>query len=301
MAKENEDLGNDRPADTPAKDEGFEEFFGDLSESGAEEDAPDEEPEIKEDEEEAKEEEEESKDEESDEEVEDDSEEASEEEAPASKVDEEEEVDDDLEFDEDLEDAPEPDAKDDIIAQLTARLDKLENPKEEAPKEEPQAELPDDLEARIFGDLDFDDMMADKGLFLKVIKNALQVGGEVTKENILKTIPNLVTQQTRGYYELNKMNRLFYKKNKDLRGFKKTVVAAANEIHSANPELGMEQVMERAAVRARKVIGIRKGAKPDAPKAKPKQKPAFAGTPNKKKKAVKLTGLQKDLKDTLDF
>jgi len=294
MAEHDETVGEET-----IEDQGFQEFFNDLPESGAT--APVEEEPKQSDEEEVAEEEEEVQDEGALEEESDDTTEVPEEEEIASGVDEEEEEDeDDLDLDEDPE--PQPQGNQALLDRID-KLEKLLTAKAEGPpKEDPPPTLPEDLEAKIFGDIDFDDAMADKGLFMKVIANALQVGSDVTRENVLKTIPNLVTQQTRGYYELVKMNKKFYKQNSDLRGFKETVAKAANEVHSEHPEYAMEKIMAEAAVRARRVLGIKKGAKPTAqPAKKPKQSPAFANTPKKAKKPVKLTGMQKDINDTLDL
>ena len=71
------------------------------------------------------------------------------------------------------------------------------------------------------------------------------------------------------------------RRNKDLKPYKKTVVAACNEIQSANPELSYEQIMDKAAIQARKTIGIKKGQKGKGPKP-PKKKTGKRKTTKRK-------------------
>lgn len=229
----------------------------------------------------------------------DDSEEETEEETAAS-----EEGEDDEDEDEEPEEESE-DPRDAIIAQMQARLDALEKPKA-PPKEEKEEPppLPDDLQQRILGDLDIDDVTSDPKLFMQVIQNALTVGRDMTYEHVMKAIPNMVIQQTKGYQDLMSMQRRFYKKNKDLRSFKNIVANAANEVHSEHPDWEVEKVLEEAAKVARKTIGIttKKSKLENPPSNKPKQKPAFAKTPSSKKpKAQQVSKLQKDINDTLDI
>lgn len=295
------DAHAERDGEEPIVDDTFAEFLEELPESpppvedAAEEVTEEETEETVDGSGEPEEEEEESGDEEAVEESEDDSEEEGEEEDEASEVDEEE--DEDLD-DEDSDDEPTDDPR---IAALERQLAELKaaQEKKETPKEEPPPDLPDDLEARIFGDIDFDDAMADKKLFSQVITNALKVGRDITHEHVLRSIPNMVIQHTRGYHDLVQLNKRFYRKNKDLREFKETVVAAANEVHSENPELGMEDVLDKAAVRARRALKL-SGKKASNKPQRKKQKPAFAKTPKKKTTVKKkVSKLQDDINKTL--
>jgi len=276
-----------------------------------EDEPPVEEPEPEKEEEELEQEEEEEPSDEPDKEEQDDSAEAEEEETPAPEVEEEEEEpgepgdvddEDDLDLGEDLEEEEETELE--RLRRENAELKAKPTPKAEEPQKEEPPAIPDNLTEAIFGDLDFDEAMADKGKFMQVIENAIKVGRDITHEHVLKSVPNLVVQQTRGYHELLKLNKRFYKANKDLRGFKKTVVATCNEIHSEHPEMRMEEVLAKAAPRARKALGIKKGAKgkpPVPPKKGKKQKPAFANTPKKKKVQEKVSKLQNDINTTLDL
>jgi len=243
---------------------------------------------------------------ETDQKDEDDSQEEEEEEASASEEGEEEE-DDDLDDDEGEE--GEEDPRDAIIAKMQQKLDDLEKkvekpatpPKEE--KEEPPP-LPDDLQQRILGDLDIDDVTSDPKLFMQVIQNALVAGRDMTYEHVMKSVPKLVIQQTRGYQDLMAMQRRFYKQNKDLRSFKSVVANAANEVHSEHPEWSIEQVLDEAAKVARKTIGItkKKGKQDNPPRDKgKKQKPAFAKTPKKTEVKKQVSKLQQDIAETLDL
>jgi hypothetical protein len=240
-------------------------------------------------------------DESTDEEVKDDTEEAEDEEAGTSEDTEEEEDDDDDDSFEDSGTATDP--KDDVIRQLQERLDKLEKgDKAPEPKKEEPPALPEDLQQRILGDLDIDDVTSDPKLFMQVMQNALTVGRDMTFEHVMRRIPDLVMTQTRGYQELMTMTRKFYKEHKDLRPYKNTVVAAANEVHSEHPDWEYSKVMSEAAVRARKTIGITRKQQSQNPPGKTKatkQKPAFAKTPKAKKVKEQVSKLQQDINQTL--
>jgi hypothetical protein len=206
-----------------------------------------------------------------------------------------EELDDYLtEEDLDLEEESEEDEKDAIIADLTSRLEKLEkgDKKEETAQEFTPAPLPDNIDDAIFGDISVEDAMEDKDKFKQVLVNAVEVGKNITSEHLLRRLPDIVLRQTQAYNAVIKTTNKFYGKNKDLKPFKKTVGAAMNEIHSENPEMPFEEVLQKAGAKVRKAIGLKRKAQQqkqtkNVNKGKKKtQKPAFVKKP-KNKRTVK--------------
>lgn len=288
-----------RGTDEPIVDESFGDFLNEIepeveakpeeetSEEGQEEEQEQESEEEGQEEEESHEEQE---DEEAVEEVEDDSQEAEEEEGAAPQEEEEEEVE-----------YEEPDPRDVAIADLRREIDELKKDKP-APKEkeEPPPSLPDDLQQQIMGDNDLDDITSDPKLFTEVLARAITVGRDLTHEHIMKSIPNLVMQQTRGYQDLLRARKRFYSQNKDLRPFSEAVATAANGVHSEHPDWKMDRIMTEAAKRVRVSLKIRKKKSGKTPPGK-KQTPAFANTPRGKKVKVKPSQLQKDINDVLDL
>lgn len=221
------------------------------------------------------------------------SEEESEEEAETS---EEDETGEDYEESEDPRDA--------AIRELREELNALKSQQKAQPqeeKEEPPPALPDDLQQRILGDLDIDDVTSDPKLFTQVLQKAISLGRDLTYEHVMKRIPKMVIQQAKGYQDLMEMTRRFYNQNKDLRSYKNTVAAAANEIHSEHPEWGVEQIMTEAAKRARKSIGLSKKAQKQPTPPGKKQTPAFAKTPKAKQVKQQISKLQQDINSTLDL
>lgn len=237
------------------------------------------------------------------EEVADDIQEEEEEEAGATEEEEEEVEEEVVEEEEELDDDDSEDPRDSLIADLQARLDKLEGKKEE-PEPAPAPvtlEMPEDLQQQILGDLDIDDVVADPKLFTEVLNRALKVGIEVSREATMRSIPNLVMQQVRGYADLQAMSKKFYNEHKELRPYKNTVAAAANEIHSEHPDWDYPKIMQAAAKRAKKTIGVTGKKKQQNTSLKDKrQKPAFAKTPKAKKVKAQVSKLQQDINDVID-
>jgi hypothetical protein len=198
-------------------------------------------------------------------------------------------------------------SKDDEIAELKKRLAYLEESQKKPPETPQEVPMPvmsvQDFEKQVFGEIDFDEAMEDKEKFVQVIKNAMTMTRDLTHEHILKTLPDLVIKQTQGYNALIKMTNKFYQQNKDLRAFKKTVAAAANEIHSENPGMSIEQVLEKAAKRARKVIGIkREQTQQKTVKSETqKQTPAFVKKPRSRKVEEQKSEMESEIDSMLNI
>ena len=96
---------------------------------------------------------------------------------------------------------------------------------------------------------------------------------------------------------MNRMVDDFYTENADLANVKQTVAAVANDIHSKNPDLGVEEVFKQSAEQTRKLLGLQKQAI-TAVKRKP-SKPAFAKAGSARKTAPQIDGIQREINDLL--
>lgn len=116
--------------------------------------------------------------------------------------------------------------------------------------------LPED----ILGDLDIDDVVGNKDLFNKVMTDYAKRIVETTVQQTLLAIPKITTSQIQQQTSIKGIVDDFYRENKDLEGVKPTVGAAANQVAAENPTWKLEQILDEAATRTRKMYGLRKQA-----------------------------------------
>ncbi len=169
--------------------------------------------------------------------------------------------------------------------------------KKEEPKEE---ELPEEFKG-FLGDLDIDDVVSDKQKFEQVLSHVVDHTRRVTMEQMMNSVPGLVVTQIRQQRALKESVDDFYKENSDLLPVRKTVGAIANEIASENPNIPMNELFEKAAVKTREILGLTKktSARANAP-ATTRRKPGLA-TPTRANRpsSPQLSPTEKDIVDTL--
>ncbi len=97
---------------------------------------------------------------------------------------------------------------------------------------------------------------------------------------VLTALPGVVSSEVTATTNTNAVVSEFYQNNEDLVVVKKTVMAVAAQVHADKPEFGYKEVLNEAASRTRKLLGLRT----PVPKTNTKfDDPAFAGggTPRK--------------------
>lgn len=114
-----------------------------------------------------------------------------------------------------------------------------------------------------------------------------------TREEVLRDLPNVATQVARRQMVLMKAVEQFYLGNQDLAPFQYIVGAVGQEISMKEPNLTINEALEKTGVEVRRRLGLRK----QALKVEADRKPAFpkGGTGSRKPGGVRLTGSRADI------
>jgi hypothetical protein len=147
-----------------------------------------------------------------------------------------------------------------------------------------------------------DDLLENPDKFNAVLNNVAQrsqaAGVQEAVQQVLRSVPELVMGYITRHSAMNRMVDDFYKENSDLADVKQTVAAVANDVHSKNPGLGVEEVFKQSAEATRKLLGLKLQAT-KAVKRKP-SKPAFAKTGGARKAAPKVSAVQSEIDNLLN-
>lgn len=153
------------------------------------------------------------------------------------------------------------------IDKLLTEIDRLSGPKisekvpkeeKETPKEEKADELISDKDSiyDFVKDLDMDDVSADPKVFNEILHKVVARVQQLTTEQVLRSIPEVVMSQVRQQTYFKKMADDFYKDNKDLVNVKQVVRACAQQLQKTNPEWEIEKVFSEAATKTRETLGM---------------------------------------------
>lgn len=159
--------------------------------------------------------------------------------------------------------AEEPDERDQEIADLRQRLAEKETPAEEEEEEEvPVAEELTFEPQDFMGDLEIDDVLADKEsineLLNKVFQQGVRNSRDVVGEHILRDIPQIVKTNIALITEMSAASEKFYSEHKDLEPFKKVVATVFEEVQAENPDKGYEELLDTVGKEARKRLELHK-------------------------------------------
>lgn len=176
------------------------------------------------------------------------------------------------------------------IEALKGVVTQLSAPKEEAKKE---LELVPNLDELING-VDFDEIMESKEKFMEFFKKAFQISSQSTTGYIQGMVPDVVTRQV----SMAEVRENFYKENTDLNAVRPYVAMVASNVASANPEMGVAEVLAKAAEVARESLGISKVAPTET---RPTQKaPALPGARGVRTAPQQKSKLQSEIDDLLE-
>ena len=198
--------------------------------------------------------------------------------------------------------------EDEEVASLKARIAELENLEsfkkdEKAATEAPTTEAPIE-EINFVDGVDMEELTSNPKVFNEVLNKVFKKGvekGSKLKESVLLSVPNVIkytlTQQT----ALEKATAKFYADNADLNtpNNKKIVALIAEKIVAKNPQLKLEEILEKTEKEVRVILNLKKQAN-----SKKEDKPDFGKKPkgDKAKPAPKekLSELQKELNDMIE-
>jgi hypothetical protein len=200
--------------------------------------------------------------------------------------------------DEGAEEDAEGEDKDTLIASLRKSLaDRDGGEEEEEVKEEGGGE---EEEFSLLDGQDLEQVLDDPAKFETMMRSGYERYGNLLMKKFLTSIPQVVMHQVRQQSVIRSAVDAFYGENKDLQDYKKLVGATINEVVAENPDWKMDKVFNDAAVRTRKVLGLKKVA--EGSKGKKKGNPSFAKPKGKSGKSgvkSKPSKLQTDIDSLL--
>ena len=152
----------------------------------------------------------------------------------------------------------------------------------------------------LFGEWKFDDIIADEESFKKFLTEFGTKIRTVTKESILKELPQTVTKLTTEQIETRKIVTEFYDANTELQSVKPFVAQITNQVASEHPDWTLPQVLEETAQRSYKALGLKKKVEEQT---HGKKKPAFVDTTRNRRGNVdsQKSKLEKELEELMEL
>jgi len=145
-----------------------------------------------------------------------------------------------------------------------------------------------------------DDPVKFNALLASVYQKGIEAAKVAATENVLVSLPQLVTSYVTRHVATTKLVENFYENNPDLVNVKKTVAAVANEIAAENPGMDVGKVFEETAAKTRRILNLPTKVVAPAVPAAPGPTPAFAKQNARSAPSTSgLKGLQKEVNDLL--
>ncbi|MCK4330887.1 hypothetical protein KAX02_13740 [candidate division WOR-3 bacterium] len=127
---------------------------------------------------------------------------------------------------------------------------------EEKPPEKGEVKPAEDSIYDFVKDIDMDDVASDSAVLNKIL-HAVEIRvRQQTAEQILRSLPQVVTSQVQQQTYFKKMADTFYEDNKDLVNVKQVVKACAQQLRKNNPEWEIEKIFTEAAIKTRETLGM---------------------------------------------
>ena len=162
--------------------------------------------------------------------------------------------------------------------------------------------------AELIGDQDIDDIVGDKPKFVEFLQDFGSKLISATVQQTLLAIPKIVNTQVTQQTRVQEVVDDFYKENKDLMSVKPIIGITTNQVAAEHPGWTVDKILDEAATRTRKMLGLRKqavdrGSRKDSEKSTkdskrktglPKKKPGARGS---KSRTDRLTKLEKEIQE----
>jgi hypothetical protein len=172
---------------------------------------------------------------------------------------------------------------------------------EDTPITDPTQVEPQSVEHNYLEGLDIDEVLGHSDnlnkLLLAVHNKVLSDASRITAENIMRSLPRVISQYVSNHMTMAEMVREFYEANPDLKAVKRTVAAVANEIAGNEPGLPTAELFKKAGEKTREVLKLKK-ITPSPQRMTPRTNPAFA---RQKGRAIvpELTGIEKEIDELI--
>jgi hypothetical protein len=162
------------------------------------------------------------------------------------------------------------------------------------PAEAPTEEVPQVTVDAMLESMDFDDVMKDKESFVKFLVQYANVIKTEAAQQTLTSIPSVVGSVVHRQTSLREVANAFYATHPELKPVKQYVGRVANEISAAEPELTIQQVLDKAAIKVKETLNLQ--AIVQAQEKKAAGKPSLpGGSRGAKGKTGPSTGLQSEI------
>jgi hypothetical protein len=158
--------------------------------------------------------------------------------------------------------------------------------------------------ADLIGEIDFAEMNEDPTLFVEMMQKVVDHTRQSTIDGLRAELPTVINQRTEQVLDVRALVDNFYRENKDLAAVKKTVGAITQTLGTENPEMGMEKLLQEAAIKTRSLLGIPDPGKPTKGKTvKRNSKPVSPRVKGKRTRGPnpKLSKVQKQINELLEF
>lgn len=198
--------------------------------------------------------------------------------------------------------APKEDPRDKELREMREEIEKLKSGKTtKAPPTLPPPTEPPISEEDFLAGADLDELTRDPKLFNQLLNKIYKKAREDARgdmrrgdELMVRSIPDIVKNNIAITAKLRAVNEQFYKDNKDLIPWKKTVAIVFEEKMAANPGKKYDELLPDVATETRKRLGLQKQAtdNDDPPPKLPKKK----GGPRQQPKPD-LTDIEKEMDD----
>lgn len=186
---------------------------------------------------------------------------------------------------------------------LLEQLNKMSSEREviptkaDTPEPEPkEAEAPD-----FVGELDLDTLAMDKNVLNTVLNGVVQTAVTRAVEKMLVNVPQVVQTQVKYYKVLTDAVDDFYKQNEDLVPARQVVRMVTNEVVAEHPDWELPKVLDEAATKTRKLLGVVKQTTGNQEMTPGGRKPALPKKTSTRKavKKPKLSKLEQEIAELL--
>ena len=175
------------------------------------------------------------------------------EESQESKEDDNKEVSENEESEEKIEDKTEADR----IKELLAKVDELQGQISSFSKQKTETKTKEDTEALDFlKDMDLEDVYEDPTKFNQILQQVASYSLKQAEQKILANIPEIIQSHLQETLSAKELAEKFYAENEDLQNVRNVVRACAEQVAQENQEWSVEKVLNEAAKRTRKTLGI---------------------------------------------
>lgn len=147
--------------------------------------------------------------------------------------------------------------------------------------------------------LDLDEVLGNaenlNRVLMAVHRHAMEVASKIAAENIMRSLPETISNYVTRHVSMSEMVRDFYSSNPDIAQVKGTMAQVANEVANQSPELTPPQVFAEAAKRVRVMLKLNPNG---GQKPQPKR-PALVTQRGGRRSVPELTGMAKDIEDLI--